>query len=101
VPTLIATTVVIFAAAYLLWAVQRVFFNPVTDPANASIRDLDHRELAVLVPLIAAMVWMGLYPNPLLRRTEAASKHYVELVSPHLPAAGAPVADRPIAEAGR
>jgi len=92
---------VIFAAAYLLWAVQRVFFNPVTDPANASIRDLDHRELAVLVPLIAAMVWMGLYPNPLLRRTEAASKHYVELVSPHLPATGAPVADRPIAEAGR
>ena len=32
IPTLIATTVVIFAAAYLLWAVQRVFFNPVSDP---------------------------------------------------------------------
>ena len=97
--TLIATTVVIFAAAYLLWAVQRVFFNPVTDPANASIRDLDHRELAVLVPLIAAMVWMGLYPNPLLRRTEAASRHYVELVRPHLQPAAGSAADRPIAEA--
>src|SRR5262245_12068258 len=101
VATLIATTVVIFAAAYLLWALQRVFFNQVTDSANATIRDLNNRELAVLVPLIAAMVWMGLYPNPLLRRTEAAARHYVELVRPHLQPGGGPVAERPIAELAR
>ncbi len=99
--TLIATTVVIFAAAYLLWAVQRVFFNPVSNPANANIRDLDSRELAVLIPLIAAMVWMGLYPNPLLRRTEAASRHYVELVRPHLQPSSTPVAASRIAEVAR
>lgn len=101
VATLIATTAVIFAAAYLLWAVQRVFFNPVSDPANAGIRDLDSRELAVLVPLVAAMIWMGLYPNPLLRRTEAASRHYVELVRPHLEPGQAPVAAARVAESGR
>ena len=101
IATLIATSVVIFAAAYLLWAVQRVFFNPVSNPANAEIRDLDSRELAVLVPLVAAMVWMGLYPNPLLRRTEAASRHYVELVRPHLEPSSAPVAATRIAEGAR
>jgi NADH:ubiquinone oxidoreductase subunit 4 (subunit M) len=48
---------------------------------------MNHRELAVLVPMVVAMIWMGLYPQPLLRRTEAAARRYVELVSPHLPAA--------------
>jgi NADH-quinone oxidoreductase subunit M len=86
VATLIATSVVIFAAAYLLWAVQRVFFNPLAHPENEAVRDLNHRELAVLVPMVAAMIWMGLYPAPLLRRTEAAARRYVELVSPHIAA---------------
>jgi NADH-quinone oxidoreductase subunit M len=85
-PTIIATTVVVFSAAYLLWAVQRVFFNPLSNPANQGVADLNRRELAVLVPMIAAMIWMGLYPEPLLRRTEAAARRYVEMVSPHLPA---------------
>jgi len=53
------------------------------------------------MPLVAAMVWMGLYPNPLLRRTEAASRHYVELVRPHLEPSSAPVAATRIAEGAR
>jgi NADH-quinone oxidoreductase subunit M len=84
VATVIATTVVVFSAAYLLWAVQRVFFNPLTNAENEHVRDLGARELAVLLPLVAAMLWMGLYPQPLLRRTEAAARRYVEMVSPHL-----------------
>jgi len=83
--TIVATTVVIFAAAYLLWAVQRVFFNPVNGPENEKVPDLNLREAAVMVPLIAAMVWMGLYPQPILRRTEAAAARYVETVRPHAP----------------
>ncbi len=50
----------------------------------------------MLVPLIVAMVWMGLYPQPILRRTEAAAKRYVETVRPYLPA---PAAGRRRAEA--
>ena len=82
----IATSVVVFSAAYLLMAVQRVFFNPITSPENRELRDATPRELAVLVPLIAAMLWMGLYPQPILRRTEAAARRYVETVRPYLPA---------------
>jgi NADH-quinone oxidoreductase subunit M len=101
-PTLIATTVVIFAAAYLLWAVQRVFLNPLVHPENQKMRDLGPRELAVVVPLVAAMLWMGLYPWPILRRTEAAARHYVELVRPYVgtaPERAAPAG--PVAEAAR
>jgi NADH-quinone oxidoreductase subunit M len=85
----IATTVVVFAAAYLLWAVLRVFFGPITHEQNRGLRDVDLRELAVLAPLIFSMVWMGLYPQPFLRRTEAAARRYVEMVQPYLPPAPA------------
>ncbi|HEY8061949.1 MAG TPA: proton-conducting transporter membrane subunit, partial [Gemmatimonadales bacterium] len=86
----IAATVVIFSAAYLLWSTQRVFFNRLTNPLNEGIGDLNLRELAVVGPLIAAMIWVGLYPTPLLRRTEGAARHYVEMVQPALPPAALP-----------
>jgi NADH-quinone oxidoreductase subunit M len=92
-----ATTVVVFSAAYLLWATQRVFFNRLTNPLNEGIGDLTRREVAVLAPLIAAMLWIGLYPGPILRRTESAARHYVELIQPHLPP---PVHESPVRAAG-
>jgi len=100
IATIIATVVVVFAAAYLLRAVQQVFFNPLVSDANKAITDATPRELAVLVPLIAAMVWMGLYPQPILRRTEAAARRYVETVTPYLtpgirPPATAAVGEQP------
>lgn len=85
-----AATVVIFSAAYMLWATQRVFFNRFTNPLNEGIGDLNLREMAVMVPLILAMLWIGLYPRPLLRRTEAAARRYVDLIQPHLPPATLP-----------
>ena len=81
----VAATAVIFSACYMLWATQRVFFNRFTNPANEGLADLNIRELAVVVPLILGMFWMGLYPGPILRRTESAVRHYVEMVSPALP----------------
>ncbi|MEP6589682.1 MAG: NADH-quinone oxidoreductase subunit M [Gemmatimonadota bacterium] len=85
-----AATVVIFSAAYMLWATQRVFFNRFTNPLNEGIGDLNLREIAVMAPLIIAMLWIGLYPAPLLRRTEAAARAYIELIQPHLPPATLP-----------
>ena len=85
-----AATAVVFSAAYMLWATQRVFFNRFTNPLNEGIGDLNFREIAVMTPLILAMLWIGLYPGPLLHRTEAAAKRYVELIQPHLPPATLP-----------
>jgi len=80
VTTGIATTGVIFAAAYLLWALQRIIFNPLDKRENESLTDLNARELAVLLPLIAGIVWMGLFPAPVLERIEPAVRHYIETV---------------------
>jgi NADH-quinone oxidoreductase subunit M len=79
----IATTGVIFAAAYLLWALQRMIFNPLDKPENQALTDLSRRELAVLLPLILGIIWLGLYPGPVLRRMEPATQRYVDAVQPH------------------
>jgi len=77
---IIATTGVIFAAAYLLWALQRIIFNRLDKQENESLTDLTGRELIVLAPLLAGILWMGLYPAPVLRRIEPAALRYVETV---------------------
>jgi NADH-quinone oxidoreductase subunit M len=71
---------VIAAAAYLLWALKRVLYGPLQREENRGLTDLTGRELAVLVPLLALIVWLGLYPNPVLRRLEGASRQYIEVV---------------------
>jgi NADH-quinone oxidoreductase subunit M len=78
----IATTVVIFAACYLLWAIQRIVFNKLDKPENEGLKDLSVRELVVLAPLILGIIWMGLYPAPLLRRTEASARQFIEYAQP-------------------
>ncbi len=82
VATAIATTGVIFAAAYLLWALQRVIFNQLDKSENEALTDLTPRELVVLLPLVIGMVWLGLYPKPVLTRMQRTVERYVELVQP-------------------
>jgi len=78
----IATTGVIFAAAYLLWALQRMIFNRLDDRENEHLVDLSLRELAVMLPLVLGIVWLGLYPAPVLRRMEPATRRYLEATMP-------------------
>ncbi|HJP85554.1 MAG TPA: NADH-quinone oxidoreductase subunit M [Gemmatimonadaceae bacterium] len=77
----IAATGVIFAAAYLLWAIQRILFNPLDKAENTHVPDLNKRELALLLPLIAAIIWLGVYPAPVLRRMEGSAQLLVNRVS--------------------
>ena len=82
VATVIATTGVIFAAAYLLWALQRMIFNRLDKPENERLTDLGGRELALMAPILIGIVWLGLHPAPVLKRMEAASRRYVQLTQP-------------------
>jgi NADH-quinone oxidoreductase subunit M len=77
---LAAAVGVIIAAAYLLWAIQRMLFDPLDKPANATLTDLNWRELAILTPLIIVILWMGVYPAPVLRRTQGAATHFVTMM---------------------
>jgi NADH-quinone oxidoreductase subunit M len=67
-----ATFGVVLAAAYLLWAYRRVFFGPVEEPENRSLIDLDWRERFVVLAVLVPIFWIGLYPNPFLRRLDAS-----------------------------
>ena len=76
----IAATGVIFAACYLLWAIQRIMFNPLDKPENERLTDLNRRELAIMGVLAAAILWIGIYPAPVLRRMEASAGNFVRVV---------------------
>ena len=67
--TVVATAGVILAALYLLWAYQRVFHGE-PDEENAKFPELRAKEAMVLLPFIAAIVFTGVYPKPLLDRIE-------------------------------
>ncbi len=68
----IATSGVVLAAAYMLWMFRRVMFGPVDSPENRKLIDLGPREKLVMGAVIIPMFWIGLYPDPLLRRIEPA-----------------------------
>ncbi len=67
----VASTGVILAALYLLWAYQRVFHGE-PDEANKTFAELKLKEAAVLLPFIAVIVFAGVYPKPILERIEPA-----------------------------
>ena len=80
VAAVIGATSVIIAAAYMLWAVQRILFNPLDKPENAHIPDMNRRELLLMAPLLAGIIWLGVYPAPVLRRLQPAAENFVRIV---------------------
>ena len=79
----IATTGVIFAAAYLLWALQRIIFNPLDKPENEALHRSRRRASwpCWCRSSSASSGWASI-PQPVLRRMEAAARRYVETVRP-------------------
>ncbi|MBF0093491.1 MAG: NADH-quinone oxidoreductase subunit M [Alphaproteobacteria bacterium] len=63
---LFAASGVILGAAYMLYLYRRVIFGKLEKPELKSILDLSGREIAVFTPLIAMVLWMGIYPAPFL-----------------------------------
>jgi NADH-quinone oxidoreductase subunit M len=62
----LATTGVVLGAVYMLWMYRRVIFGPLTDGENQKLEDLNGREIAILAPILALIVIMGVYPQPFL-----------------------------------
>jgi NADH-quinone oxidoreductase subunit M len=74
----IAATGVIFAAVYLLWSLQRIIYGKLDKPENQTLKDLSRRELAILVPIVVMILWIGVYPRPFLNRIEPSVTRFVE-----------------------
>jgi NADH-quinone oxidoreductase subunit M len=73
---------VIVAALYLLWAYQRVFHGP-AEGDNATFRDLRVWEVAVMLPLLAGIFFLGIYPKPVLERIEPSVDVLIDHIEQH------------------
>jgi NADH-quinone oxidoreductase subunit M len=62
----VATIGVILGAAYMLYLFARVAYGPVKNADAAAMLDLNKREWAMLAPVAAATLWMGVYPESFL-----------------------------------
>jgi NADH-quinone oxidoreductase subunit M len=69
---------IILAAVYMLWMYQRVMFGKITKPENENLKDLNLREKLVLIPLMIAIFWIGIYPKPFFSRMEPSVKALIE-----------------------
>lgn len=75
---ILAATGVILAAVYMLWMFQRVMFGKLDKPENQSLKDLNLREVIVLLPILLFIVWIGVYPKPFLSRIEKSVNHVLK-----------------------
>ncbi len=64
---MLATTGVVLGAAYSLWLYRRVVLGKLEKAGLKSIRDLTWQEVTVFAPLIAMVIWMGVYPTSFLK----------------------------------
>ncbi|MUM33142.1 NADH-quinone oxidoreductase subunit M, partial [Mycolicibacterium sp. CBMA 361] len=69
-----AATALVLSALYILWMYQRMMTGPVAD-GSEKLRDLVPRELAVVVPLVALLLVLGVYPKPALDIINPAVVH--------------------------
>jgi NADH-quinone oxidoreductase subunit M len=74
---------VILSAVYMLWMFQRVFYGEVTNEHNRMMPDLSFREWAILGPLAAMAIYMGVLPNVFLKPMEPAVNRIVQRVEQH------------------
>ena len=86
----VAVTGIVLAAIYMLWAYQKMFTGPnppglqaEVDAGGASVLDLGRREIAVLVPLMLALVLFGFYPGPLLDVSNPFSEQLLQQTGIH------------------
>ncbi len=80
---------VILAALYMLSAVQRMFFGPITRDENKKLTDISSRELLAVAPLIIAIFVIGLAPNLLVNQMRGAITRTLSEVNARAPKPGA------------
>ncbi len=92
---LLATSGIVLGAAYMLYLYRRVIFGELTKEDLKTMTDLSRREIAVFAPLVAATLWMGIWPEPFLDVVHASVANLIESYEVALRAADA------VAVAGR
>jgi NADH-quinone oxidoreductase subunit M len=76
----LGVSTVILSASYLLWLFRRVMHGPIENAKIREFRDMDLRERLVLVPILALMFWLGLFPGTVLKKMDASVAQYLGTV---------------------
>lgn len=77
--TAIAATTLILGASYTLLMYKRVFFGPITNPKIEGLQDIRGMEKMVFILLAAAVLFLGIYPKPLLNLLHASVGNLLQL----------------------
>jgi len=72
--TIIAGTSIILGAVYMLRVMKLAFFGPLDNEENKKLKDLNARETWSLIPLVAIVIWLGVYPKPVLEPIDHSVK---------------------------
>jgi NADH-quinone oxidoreductase subunit M len=97
---IVATTGIILGAAYMLYLYWRVCYGTQRNADAAAMKDLSIRELWLLAPIAAAVLWMGVYPESFLRPMRADVGRLLERVDRAAPQSDSrPTAGKPAAPA--
>ena len=72
--TIIAGTSIILGAVYMLRVMKFTFFGPLNNEENKKLKDLNRRETWSLIPLVAIVIWLGVYPKPVLEPIDNSVK---------------------------
>lgn len=75
-----ATSGVILAAVYMLYMFQRVMFGKLENEKNKKLADLSAREICLMVPILALIILIGVYPGFILRKIEPSVNHLIHSV---------------------
>jgi NADH-quinone oxidoreductase subunit M len=79
--TVFATLGLIAATLYALWFIQQVFHG--RKSRDYKIYDLNPREMSIMIAMIVVIVWLGLYPQPVLDTAKPALQQVQKIVYPH------------------
>ena len=77
--TILSVLGIIITAGYLLWTIQRMFFGPVNEK-YAMLPDINARELFTLIPLALIVIFLGIWPHPVLDLMNTSMTYLGELV---------------------
>jgi NADH-quinone oxidoreductase subunit M len=73
-----AATGVVLGAAYMLWMFQRVMFGKITHPENEKLKDLNAREITILVPMVILIFLMGIYPKLFFSKMDVSVEKFLK-----------------------
>lgn len=69
---------VILGAAYMLYLVRRLVYGPLDKDDVKAMPDLNLREKIIFAPLVAVVLWMGIYPNSFLEPLHVSVENLIE-----------------------